>query len=427
MRWITLGFLFVLFTINYADKSIAGFASVHISKEFGLSPIQWGLVGSSFFWSFIISSIFGSSLSERFGTKKMLTFMALIWSILQLGAFFIHNLEALIIYRILLGVFEGPFFAIVLTHLYKWFAPESRGAATAIINFGSPVGSLVSAPILVYFINHFGWRMAFASLGILSLVWLVLWVFIGKEHPENSVVEEKIKKGTVPVKPKVRFSEVSSALASRNFILTILLAFTAYWLLTWIQVWMPSYLIKVVKVSSTEMGNLLAITGLGAGLFTIGIATISRYIHKKTSSYKMSHVVVIGVSILIGACLFYSITQVHSVAWVIFCFCAGKGLYSIVMSLGPHMISRLVPERSTFMIGTYTACTTLAGVIGPIVTGSLVQKAGNNVVQGYNSSILLFAVLGGVFAILYILIANPDKFFRKKELSVEKEPENLIV
>src|SRR5689334_20398429 len=119
MRWVTLGFLFILFTINYADKSIAGFASVHISKEFGLTPIQWGLVGSSFFWSFIISSIFGSSLSERFGTKKMLSVMALIWSLLQLAAFAIHSLEALIIYRILLGVFEGPFFAIVLTHLYK--------------------------------------------------------------------------------------------------------------------------------------------------------------------------------------------------------------------------------------------------------------------------------------------------------------------
>jgi MFS transporter, ACS family, hexuronate transporter len=426
MRWLTLFFLFLLFTINYADKSVAGFAAVSISKEFGLTPIQWGLVGSSFFWSFIISSIFGSSLAERFGTKKMLSFMALTWTMLQLGAFTINGLPMLIAYRILLGVFEGPFFAIVLTHLYKWFPPESRGMATSIINFGSPVGSLVCAPLLVYMIDHFGWKIAFASLGIVSLVWLIFWVWLGKEAPENSEENKLIQKKS-EVKPKLKFSEISSVLLSRTFIFTIFLAFTSYWLLTWIQVWMPSYLLEAVKVSSTQMGYISVIIGLGAGLVTIGIATLSDYIHKKSSSYKKSHVVVVGVSILIGACLFYSITEVQYIGWVVFVVCVGKGLYGICLSLGPHIVTRLAPERSTVIIGIYTACTTLAGVIGPLVTGGLVQRAGNNVVLGYNYSILMFAALGAIFSILFLLIVNPDKLNKRKVKSVENESENVVV
>lgn len=426
MRWFTLGFLFLLFTINYADKSVAGFAAVSISKEFGLTPLQWGLVGSSFFWSFIISSIFGSSLAERFGTKKMLSFMALTWTVLQLGAFAINGLPMLIAYRILLGVFEGPFFAIVLTHLYKWFPPESRGMATSILNFGSPVGSLVCAPALVYMIDHFGWKMAFGSLGILSFVWLIFWVWLGKEVPENSE-ENNVNKETAGVKPKVKISEVSSALLSRTFIFTILLAFTSYWLLTWIQVWMPSYMLEAIKVSSTQLGYISVIIGLGAGLVTICIAMLSDYIHKKSSSYKKSHVAVVGVSILIGAGLFYSITELQYIGWVIFVVCVGKGLFGTALSLGPHLVSKLVPERSTFILGIYTACTTTAGVIGPLVTGGLVQKAGNDIVLGYNYSILMFAALGVIFSILFMIIVNPDKITKKKAPSVKKESENVVV
>ncbi|MDQ7864173.1 hypothetical protein RCO48_33055 [Peribacillus frigoritolerans] len=103
--------------------------------------------------------------------------------------------------------------------------------------------------------------------------------------PENSE-ENVIIKETAAAKPKVKFSEISSALVSRTFIFTIFLAFTSYWLLTWIQVWMPSYLLEAVKVSSTQMGYISVIIGLSAGLVTICIAMLSDYIHKKAPVIK---------------------------------------------------------------------------------------------------------------------------------------------
>ncbi|MDQ0884463.1 MFS transporter [Peribacillus sp. V2I11] len=427
MRWITLGFLFLLFTINYADKSIAGFAAVKISEEFGISPVQWGLVGSSFFVSFVIASVFGSSLVGLFGTKKMLAFMALTWSILQLGAFTITSFPMLIAYRILLGVFEGPFFAVVITHLYKWFPPESRGKATAILNFGGPFGSLVCAPALVYMIQHYGWKTSFASLGILSLVWLIFWVWLGKEHPENSAEEINIVKEKTPVKQKVRFSEISLALVSRIFILTTIVAFTAYWLVSWVQVWMPSYLTQALKVSPTQMGYISAIIGIGAGLVTISVSSLSDYLYKKSSSYKKSHVMVIGVSVITGAILFYSITEVHYIAWVTFVLFVVKGLFSSVHALGPAIISRLAPDRTSLMIGIYTSLQTMAGVIAPIVSGSLIQKAGSDIVLGYNYSVLMIVALGVVFSSLFLFIVNPDKLNKKKTTSLENESENVVV
>lgn len=421
MRWITLGFLFILFTINYADKSIAGFAAVQISEEFGISPVQWGLVGSSFFVSFVIASVFGSSLVGFFGTKKMLSFMALTWSVLQLGAFAITSFEWLIAYRVLLGLFEGPFFAIVITHLYKWFPPESRGKATAILNFGSPFGSLVCAPLLVYMIQQYGWKLSFASLGVVSLVWLFFWMWFGKEHPEGSVEERNAMKEKTTVKKKVRLSDISVPLLSRTFIFTTLVAFTAYWLISWLQVWMPSYLTEGLQTSPTQMGYISAIIGLGAGLVTFCVSSFSDYLYKKSSSYKQSHVMVIGVSVITGAILFYSITQVNYIVWVAFVLLVGKGLFSSALSLGPSLISRLAPERTSLMIGIYTSLQTMAGVIAPTVSGSLIQMGGNDIVLGYNYSILAFVAISCLFSILFLIMVNPDKRRKQKVTSIKKE------
>ena len=47
--WVIIFLLFLLTVISNADKAIVGFASVPIMKELGLSPEQWGVVGSVFF------------------------------------------------------------------------------------------------------------------------------------------------------------------------------------------------------------------------------------------------------------------------------------------------------------------------------------------------------------------------------------------
>ncbi|MDQ0270352.1 MFS transporter [Cytobacillus purgationiresistens] len=291
MRWVILGFLFFLYIINYADKAIAGYAAVEITNDFSLTPTQWGLVGSSFFWSFALANIFGSGLADRFGTKRMLSIMALSWTILQFGVYFITSLEMLIVYRILLGIFEGPFFATAITHLNRWFKPESRGLSTSILNFGATVGGLISAPVLVYLIVNHGWRFSFASLGFLSLVWAILWLIFGKDAPKDgSYVEVKVQKE----KPKFKWADMSKVLLSIHFLIPLFASFAVYWYISWNQVWMPSFLVQSVGVSPTQMGYFAALIGLTAGLFTIGLAMFSDYLFKKNGSYKISRVVVLG-------------------------------------------------------------------------------------------------------------------------------------
>src|SRR4051795_12180870 len=79
--WIVIGLLFLLTVISNADKAIIGFSSVSIIKELGLSPEQWGVVGSVFFLLYSLSAVLGGSLADKIGTKKVIAGMVAIWSI----------------------------------------------------------------------------------------------------------------------------------------------------------------------------------------------------------------------------------------------------------------------------------------------------------------------------------------------------------
>ena len=56
-KWTIVALLFGFMLINFADKIAVGLAGVPIMHELGLTPQQFGLVGSSFFLFFSISKL----------------------------------------------------------------------------------------------------------------------------------------------------------------------------------------------------------------------------------------------------------------------------------------------------------------------------------------------------------------------------------
>jgi sugar phosphate permease len=51
--WVCV-FLFLLTTINYADRVALSVAAKPISVEFGLTPVEMGYLLSSFLWMYVV-------------------------------------------------------------------------------------------------------------------------------------------------------------------------------------------------------------------------------------------------------------------------------------------------------------------------------------------------------------------------------------
>jgi MFS family permease len=66
---IVVVLLFIFMVINFADKAVIGIAAVPIMQELELGPCQFGLVGSSFFLLFAVSSVATGLLVNRVQTR----------------------------------------------------------------------------------------------------------------------------------------------------------------------------------------------------------------------------------------------------------------------------------------------------------------------------------------------------------------------
>jgi MFS transporter, ACS family, D-galactonate transporter len=112
--WIIVTLLFFFMLINFVDKAIIGLAGVPIMKELNLTPSQFGLVNSSFFFLFSISAIATGFIVNHIKSRWALLVMALIWALTQFPTLSTIGLTSLIACRVVLGAGEGPAYPVAL-------------------------------------------------------------------------------------------------------------------------------------------------------------------------------------------------------------------------------------------------------------------------------------------------------------------------
>jgi MFS family permease len=179
--WLILALLFAFMLINFVDKAVIGLAGVPIMQEMNLTPGQFGLIGSSFFFLFSISSIATGFLVNRVQTRWALLAMGLIWALTQFPMVGSVGFATMIACRIALGAGEGPAYPVALHSTYKFFPNELRTLPTAVIAQGASIGVMGALPALNYIIINYSWHWAFGMLGIAGLAWTIAWLIFGRE------------------------------------------------------------------------------------------------------------------------------------------------------------------------------------------------------------------------------------------------------
>ncbi|PEJ60853.1 hypothetical protein CN692_01830 [Bacillus sp. AFS002410] len=416
-KWVILLALFILAIINFTDKSITGLAGVHIMKDLNLTYTQFGIVGSSFFWLFSIAGIIGSSLSDRFGTGKVLALLAIIWTISQSMMLLVSSMPLLLVSRVLLGAGEGPFNATAVSHISKWFKPESRGFALSILNFGNVVGFAVSAPIVLFLISKFGWKQAFFVSGIVSFAWLICWLFLVQKKSTESIDERLSKQEN---KQEINRKDLWKALKSPIFIFTTLTAFITYGYVVFGFTFNPAYLMKVKGMSEQQVGKVIAIAGLIGAILSVVLAIVSDRIFKKTQNMWKSRTLFSAAGVIISGLMLFLYPLVNGKISIIIILSIVNTLVATNTTLNATVVISLFPQRKGVMTGAYYGILTSAGIVAPIVFGRLIESAGTNPAAGFNSSIFGTSI-AMVISACFIL------FFGKQKHSVSTESDSKLV
>ncbi|MEV0703950.1 MFS transporter [Saccharopolyspora sp. NPDC050389] len=398
--WLITAMLVLLMLINWGDKAVLGLAAVPITEEFGLSHTEYGFLSSAFFFLFSISSAAVGMLAVKVRTRWILLVMALVWSFCQIPVLVGMGAAGLLFSRIALGAAEGPTSSLTVHTAHDWFPPSRRGAPTALTQIGGALGLAVAAPTLTALIVHFGWKSAFLALAVSGLVWAVVWVLVAKDGPYSAARSDE------PAKP------AGGPAAWRVFLRPtwwggFLFAFAAYWALSLISAWLPTYLEKDAGFAAGAVGALLIVPPLIGAAAQLGATVLSDRLVRRGVAHRYARGWLLGgIGVFSGACVL-AFPHVETPWLSIALLSVGLGAPGAAFPLGQLTTAEITPVRKrSAVLGWTVGLVTLAGLVAPAVTGRMVDAAAT-AHQGYLNVWTLVGVLLIAGAVIAMFTVDP--------------------
>jgi MFS family permease len=297
--------------------------------------------------------------------------------------------------RVSLGIGEGPYAGVAMTAAAKWLPRERRGLGFAIVACGNLVGPAVLTPILIIFASTHGWRSAFLILGACSLLWLVGWKFMGREGSLIDKVER------LRPRQKGAWGDLLSLLFSRNVILITLATFAGYWMQALFLSWLAVYLINVRHLQFSLIAVISGLAVLLTCLVQISLSMLADRWFRHTGKLR-AYVCVLSGILILTAIVNYSAVLVEPVALSILLLCIQPN--GAIFPIAGTLIANITtPKHRGAVQGSSIAIATIGGILGPTLTGPLLQSTGVNLVHGFQTVYLLSAILLAIIAFVAFL------------------------
>lgn len=368
--------LFLAGVINYLDRSALSIAAPFIQEDLTLTATQMGIIFSSFSVGYAIFNFLGGVASDKYGAKLTLFVAMIVWSLFSGAIALAVGFVSLIVIRILFGMGEGPLSATINKMVNNWFPANQRASVIGLTNSGTPLGGAISGPIVGFIAIAYSWKISFILIMAIGLIWAIFWWKFVKEKPaknpnENSAVQ-------IEAQPKEKIP-LTFYLRQKTVLFTAFAFFAYNYILFFFLTWFPSYLVEAHGVSVKDMSIItvipwvLGFIGLAAGGF------VSDYVLKKFANKG----VLFSRKVILVSCLFVSAvcigfaglvsTTVSAVTLValsvFFLYLTGAIYWAIIQDVVDQNNVGSVGGFMHFLANT-------AGIIGPTLTGFLVDTSG---------------------------------------------------
>jgi MFS transporter, ACS family, D-galactonate transporter len=403
--WYIVVMLTLFMVLAFADRAVLGFAAVSIMRDLKLSPSDFGIAASSTYWLSGLSGIAGGFLINRYPTKWVLTGLALIWAFSQLPMLWATTLHEVVAARVLLGIGEGPAFAVVLHACFKWFEDKDRAVPTSIVSEGAAFGIIFASPVVTYIIVDFGWRAGFAILGALTLVWTLVWVVTGEEGKVNP---------KTPMADQVTRVPYMKLLFDRTFLGNTLAGFGVACGITIFMSWLPPYLLKGLGYSATQAGWLTTLPWIASIVLVLAGSYVSQKLMQRSMSSRHARGLALSGALGLGGLSTIGMAYMPPGALQLLLLSIGFGLPTLVWTLSPAIIGEVMPAAQRgAMLGLFVAlANALAGSLAPYFMGVLVER-GATQVQGYATGFVILGCIQAVFAVIAWIMIKPEASIKK--------------
>jgi sugar phosphate permease len=409
-RWIIAGLIFFITLVNFIDRSAISFVIGPLKQEFHFTDTQFGIILAAFGLGYMLLTAFGGWLVDRFGARIVWPLAAITWSLCVGFLGFASGFLGFIVLRFLLGVTEGPHFPAMSRSISNWLPPSERAKALSLGLVAIPLSAVVGAPITSYLVADFGWRVMFMAMSATGIVWAFVWYVCFRDRPSESKFVSKAelelietrdvnKKVEKQVAVDWRFILTNPTLIANN------IAYFAYgYMLFFMTLWLPGYFLTQHGLDLKSVGWYLTIPWLiGAAFLKCG-GILSDWLYKKYGRLRLARSHVIWCSQLIAAIFFIALGFTESFNLSLVFLSLGLGFGQMSQPAFFSVNIDVAKERSGAAQGVTSSCLAIAGILGPILTGMIVDFTGN-----YKGAFLLLAGFTCIAVITVVLFHRPDR------------------
>ncbi|MEN0045551.1 MAG: MFS transporter [Bacteroidota bacterium] len=177
--------MFLLALLLYIDRVCISVAKDPIAGELALSDKAMGWVLSIFALGYALFQVPSGLMADRYGPRKVLTSIVSIWSILTAVTGAAWNFISLFVTRFLFGAGEAGAFPGMSRAIFSWIPLKERGLIIGLNFSGSRLGAAFALPLVAWLITAYGWRSTFFILGVIGLIWAILWWMSFRDTPEE--------------------------------------------------------------------------------------------------------------------------------------------------------------------------------------------------------------------------------------------------
>ncbi len=397
-----LPFLFILYIVNYVDRTNLAYAAVGMSRDLGFSDHVFGLGAGIFFISYLALQIPGALLVERWSARRMISATMIAWGSLTVLTGLVHTPPQLYVARFVLGAAEAGFFPGVIVYLSHWFIFEDRAKATSNFMGAIPLSAVLGSPLAGWILGRAwqgfaGWRWLFVVEGAPAILLGVVAFFFLTDWPREAAwltaeqgkwLEQKLKEETPPCTAAIT---VWQAMRSPAIAWMASLTFLAYIGQYTFVFWFPTMLKRLTGFTDMRVGMV------GALPFVAGFLAMQfNGWHSDKHAERRWHA---AIPLFVGGIAYFFLSiPGHSFVFTIGWFTVAGALISYISPFWAIPTEIFSHAEAATAVGLINSVGSIAGFAGPYIFGYMYTSTGASFSWG-----LRFVMAAALIAGLMIL------------------------
>jgi MFS transporter, ACS family, aldohexuronate transporter len=277
LRWLIAALVFLSTVINYVDRQTLSVLAPQLTKELGLSNIEYGWISQAFLIPYTAMFIVSGILIDRHGVKLVYAVATAWWSIAAMLHAVASSAMGLGVFRFLLGAAESANFVGAEKVAAEWYPPKDRGTLNGLVQAGTVTGALITPPIVVWLSERYGWRAAFLFTGSLGLFWVIAWLVtyhLPERHPLITQEELRLIRGSSPTAggeneagfARARWIDFFSFPQTWGLLFARIISDPVWWFYLF---WLPKYLTEGQGLTMKQMSYVVLLPYLASDFGSI--------------------------------------------------------------------------------------------------------------------------------------------------------------